>query len=167
MQHEIWRMIEQGEERGRNSTLIRQIQSGGGVDVGVIAICLSAFPPDLWLFLNGSTFDGTVYPALQDHIGGTTLPDWTDVFLIGAGSLFALGATGGEATHALTAGENGPHNHEYGYCEEHGVAGPAGGTVVTSTDSFTGLATTGPSGSGTPHNNIPPCVGVNFMIRAA
>lgn len=40
-----------------------------------------------------------------------TLPNYVDRFEVGAGSLYGLGATGGEATHALTQSELAAHGH--------------------------------------------------------
>ena len=57
--------------------------------------------PAGWLVLDGSTFDGSTYPALAALLGGTTLPNMTDRFPIGAGTK-ALGTSGGAATRALT-----------------------------------------------------------------
>lgn len=43
--------------------------------------------------------------------GGRTLPDLRDKFVVGAGGAYAKGATGGEATHALTTSEIPSHAH--------------------------------------------------------
>lgn len=40
-------------------------------------------PPENWLKTDGSTFDGTVYPELEDFLGSTTLPTVADPVVAG------------------------------------------------------------------------------------
>jgi microcystin-dependent protein len=97
----------------------------------------------------------------------------------------ALGATGGEETHALTSGENASHTHavtDPGHVHglnnikfsQTNVAGGINSNAYLPTGSFaSGLtsdsATTGisiqSSGSGTPHNNMQPWTAWNVMVK--
>lgn len=43
--------------------------------------------------------------------GSNGTPDLRNKFIVGAGDTYAVGATGGEATHALTEAELGTHDH--------------------------------------------------------
>ena len=43
--------------------------------------------------------------------GSNNTPDLRDRFIVGAGSSYSVGATGGEATHTLTVEEMPSHNH--------------------------------------------------------
>ncbi len=100
----------------------------------------NATPPAGWFIRNGQAISRAANPSLFSLIGtaygagdGSTtfnLPDDRDLVLIGAGNLYALGSTGGEATHILTTTEMPQHNH--------GVTDPTHGHVSpahTHTDS--------------------------------
>lgn len=74
-------------------------------------ICAKVDIPAGWLPLDGATFDAAVYPDLYAMLGNSnTLPDFTDRFMIGAGSK-ALLTTGGAPTKVLTAANLPPHAH--------------------------------------------------------
>ena len=62
---------------------------------GVIVMWSGAVVPDGWALCNGA--NGT--------------PNLRDKFILGAGSTYAIGATGGEATHVLTTSEMPSHSH--------------------------------------------------------
>lgn len=75
------------------------------------------------------------------------------------------GLSGGEARHALTSGENGPHTHppaapSTGFIAAVGAAGALGGGAEVGS-----YGVTGSSGSGTPHNNIQPTILILKCIR--
>lgn len=76
-----------------------------------------------------------------------------------------VGRSGGEARHALTSGENGPHTHApasptTSFIGSTGAIGALSGGADVGEASFTGS-----SGSGTPHNNIQPTVLMLKCIR--
>jgi microcystin-dependent protein len=148
--------------------------------------------PAGWLALDGATFSGTEYPALETLLGTTTLPDFTDRFPIGAGTK-ALGTAGGivEATlveanlpaHTHDAGtlatsSTGNHTHSIGRSAATGSGGMvARGTATLDVDSTanvqsTGAHThtvsgaTGSTGSATPVDILNPWRALWFIIRA-
>ena len=90
-----------------------------GVPVGAGALWFTATPPANWLICDGSALDTTTYAALFAAIGYTyggsganfNLPNLRDRFGLGASATNALAATGGEATHLLTAAEIPAHTH--------------------------------------------------------
>lgn len=90
--------------------------------------------------------------ALCNGSNGT--PNLTDKFIIGAGNSLAVGATGGESTHTLTEAEMPAHTHPF-YEDGNAASGGQGNHVRTTTVGTYPL-TTGSTGGGDPHNNMPP-----------
>jgi microcystin-dependent protein len=218
-----------------------------GVEIGSGALWFTATPPANWLICDGSSLSTSApYDKLFAVIGYTfggsganfNLPGLATKFGIGAGAGYALGATGGEASHTLTTAELAPHPHAitdvshshtaYQTAHSHGIttgshahglttnphahgssllrfvgtggafgiagggnsnvsagntdnAGNIGGNSDTAgnlggnTDaqapavgvnaSGTGLSTTQNAGGGAAHNNMPPWLAVNFIIK--
>lgn len=96
--------------------------------------------------------------------GGGTWQLLEDSFLVGAGNLYTLGATGGEAEHTLTVDEIPNHTHRdniynqgSGMTYNHVTWGTCG------TDNIAGTAV----GGGQAHNNLPPYTAVNMWLRTA
>lgn len=145
-----------------------------------------ATAPTGWLLQDGSAVSRTTYSDLFAVIGtihgagdGLTtfnVPDHRGRVGVGVGTAtgangataHTLGQKGGEETHALTAAENGPHTHNvnmrWGGTIGAGNAADApprsyGGTLDSV--SFFTLS----SGSGTPHNTLPPYIGLNYIIK--
>lgn len=114
--------------------------------------------------------DDPTSPA--SFIGGT----WEqikDCFILAAGDTYAAGSTGGEAKHSLTNLENGPHSHEvvaFGNDDwYYKTSNPVGIkfqtqyhtlindiSIVGTADESAGYLATNSSGTGQPHNNMPP-----------
>ncbi len=68
--------------------------------------------PAGWALCDGGTYtapDGT----------SVTTPDLRDRFIVGAGGSYAVGATGGEATHVLTVDEMPAHTHSVASAGSH------------------------------------------------
>jgi len=90
-------------------------------DVGDVKMTLSPVAPPGWLMCNGQAVSRQTYAALFPLIGisqgagdGSTtfnLPNYKDRMPVGAGGLYPLGSTGGEAAHVLAKTEMPPHNH--------------------------------------------------------
>lgn len=124
--------------------------------------------------------DDPTSPA--SFIGGT----WEqikDCFILAAGDTYAAGSTGGEAKHSLTKLENGPHSHEVvalGNDEwYYRTSNPVGIkfqtqyhtlindiSIVGTADEFSGYLATNSSGTGQPHNNMPPYTATYIWRRA-
>lgn len=98
---------------------------------------------------------------LCDGTNGT--PDLRDRFVVGAGGDYAVGETGGEATHTLTIEEMPAHSH---------VIGIGGGHMVSKTypmggDTFEYNKNTTSVGGGQPHENRPPYYALAYIMRVA
>lgn len=101
------------------------------------------------------------------------------MFLLGASDTYPAGSTGGEAAVALTEDNNGPHTHIF----QKFLTGSGGvktdGTTIqrgyVGEGNYDASLTVPPkeryvlstSGSGTPHNNIPPYYSAYIWRRVA
>lgn len=107
---------------------------------------------------NPSTYFGGTWEQLQDR------------FLLGAGSTYSAGSTGGEANHTLTVDEMPSHNHSY---TDRNNGDASTNRVTLSGDSnknltaTSGSYTTGNRGGGQAHNNMPPYLVVYMWKRTA
>lgn len=149
--------------------------SGGEAPTGSIMMWPGAAAPTGWLLCQGQTvLRSTTLGALLVAEGmpygtgnGTTtvhLPNMKGRFPIGqsdAGTAWdALGETGGAATHTLVIGEIPAHTHTVDVSVSNAASGPNipayrnGGTINTGTQ-----------GGGGAHNNMPPYLTLNFIIR--
>jgi len=141
--------------------------------IGKIDLFLRAIP-DGWLALDGTTYDEADYPELYAVIDAIyksvpaetfTLPDMSDLFIVGAGSTYDVGDTGGANTHALTVAELAAHSHSYVPplvdidLEAPGAPDVAAARLGTPTQ-------TGTTGSGDGHENRPPYIAVTYAIFA-
>ena len=207
-----------------------------GMPIGGGCLWFTATPPTNFLIANGASLDTTAYATLFAVYGYTfggsganfLLPNLTNRFPMGAGT---LAATGGEATHLLTAAETPVHAHpitqvahahtasqpahvhpdpghahtisDPGHSHGLNVGGTASGTNFAAGVGFTpaptntnaagtnigingavtnlqaaggdavtvnpttppGPTTTGNAGSGAAHNNLPPYLQINFIVR--
>ena len=91
--------------------------------------------------------------------GTTGTPDLRDKFVVGAGSTYAKGATGGEATHTLTVGEMPSHTHRYS------VKGGSGSEQGGGSGGYDIEGTTGSTGGGAAHNNLPPYHALYYIMK--
>ena len=151
--------------------------------VGAVFAYACSTAPDGMLKCDGSAVSRTAYARLFGRIGefygagdGVTtfnLPNIKGRTIIGAGTadsgtVFTVGATGGEETVSLTGAQNGPHNHtiytgDNGYSIGYGGVA-SGGEAGIVRDSTIDRIVAGYSGNGEAHNNMPPYVVLNFFI---
>lgn len=119
-------------------------------------------------------------PTSPASLFGGTWEQIKDRFILAAGDTYAVGSTGGEATHKLTVLEMPSHSHPQRAYTDDGnqnqivsdrVSGSIGGGkqnepyhwVSTASD----VLLSGLSGEDAPHNNMPPYVAMYVWKRIA
>lgn len=147
----------------------------------------SVLPASLsgWLLCDGAAYGSTVYPGLYEIIGSSynttngqsapatgyfRVPDLRGMTLLGVNTAItdfnAIGKYGGAKTVALTTSEMPAHTHTQ-------IAKYSGGTSsgahvnldTTINNNDYGYAQTGSTGSGSAHENMPPYVVINYLIK--
>jgi microcystin-dependent protein len=112
-------------------------------------------------------WNGTTAPggwAICD--GGSGTPDLRNRFIVGVGSGYVLGATGGEALHTLTEAEMPKHTHQHSHAPVYfadtpgGDMAQGGGTKATPPK-----WTTDPTGGSQPHENRPPYYALCYIMK--
>jgi microcystin-dependent protein len=179
-------------------TTLTVLTGGGLAPTGSLTMWAGAVvsPPTGWLACNGANVSRTTYSALFAVVGTTwgagdgsttfTLPNLLNGFPVGAGSTYALAATGGSAnatlvshTHTATSVVTDPtHKHSVigSIGGGNGQAQPAGaGTANTvtypetgTTNASTGITvatTNSTEGASATNANLPPYVAVGFIIK--
>ena len=118
---------------------------------------------------------GTIYQSTKStnpstFIGGT----WTSLegrFLVGAGTTYPSGTTGGEATHTLTTAEMPSHTHQGIYQDNIQSDGGVANTLISITKLNAAIDCsvdiTRAAGGGEAHNNLPPYKAVYMWERTA
>ena len=158
--------------------------------IGEVVCYAGTEAPYGWLKCDGSAVSRTTYSLLYSVIGTTygsgdgsttfNLPDLRDRFPVGAGSTYAVGSTGGEASVTLTEAEMPTHaGHLYS-----NVGVPYSGNATSKYLLYTALSDYGSVGRGwnnnsneaypagvnrgssSAHNNMPPYVGLIYIIYA-
>ena len=72
------------EENGQKKIKPLTADAGAGNPVGTIIPMYKKSNPSGYLYLDGSTFDETVYPLLYAYLGTNVLPDYREFALVGA-----------------------------------------------------------------------------------
>ena len=163
------------------------------VPVGVVQMWAGKAAPAGWLLCQGQAVSRTTYAALYAVCGtayGTgdgsstfNLPDLRarmPIGLSGSGAFNALGKAGGEENHTLTTEEMPNHSHplnnriytdmpaKSGNQQKYILQGNSGDRwLSTNLHDGTGVPNTDSTGGGGAHNNMPPYVVMNFIIRAS
>ena len=139
---------------------------------GTILIYGGATAPEGFLMCNGQAVSRSDYDVLFQIIGttfgtgdGTTtfnVPDLRTKFIVGSGNGYSLGSTGGAASVTLTTQEIPAHTHTVNMTN-----GASGGSTVPAHNTGSGVTTfgSGSTGGGQAHENRPPYLTVNFIIK--
>jgi microcystin-dependent protein len=140
------------------------------------------FPPKGWAFCNGQTMPINQNQALFALLGtiyggnGTTnfaLPNLQGKVPVHMGSGFALGQTGGEASHTLSIGEMPRHPHVFqGTTNNADNAAVTGNLMATAANLYTAAnnlttlvpSTVGNAGNSQAHENMQPYLTISFCI---
>lgn len=137
---------------------VNYANSAGSVSVnGVTGLIDKIYPVGSIYMSVNSTSPATLF--------GGTWEQLKDRFLLGAGSTYSNGATGGEATHTLTTNEMPAHSHTG---KVHKTDGHYTGDVNetrTWSDPDTEVRITNSVGGGAAHNNMPPYLVVYMWKR--
>ena len=158
---------------GNATFIVRKM--GGVLRIGFISMFDGTFDND------GHPIDATTgLPDDHWHIcdGTNGTPDLRDRFIVGSGNAYAVGNTGGEATHALTESEMPAHRH---YPDNNGaIAGNFICTFLQGTDhwlvhglsggqawnpSIMGDVPMSSAGGNQPHENRPPYYALAFIKK--
>lgn len=133
--------------------------SSGGTDVSTVLN--KVYPVGAIYMSVNSTNPKTLF-------GGTWV-QIKDRFLLAAGTTYKAGATGGEATHTLTADEIPNHQHVLWYPNAGGEQSAAIGYPEAGSKNtwYAEASKTGGAGGGAAHNNMPPYLAVYVWKRTA
>jgi microcystin-dependent protein len=96
------------------------------------------------------------------------IPDSRNKFIVGSGSGYSIASTGGEANHVLSKYELPAHTHQVQHLVSGGSGnqGASGQTATTFQTLFDGtILTDNGEGLGYGHNNIPPYLAKNRIIK--
>lgn len=157
----------------------RILQMWEGMTGTVLPYALATAPAG-WLLCDGAALTAGTADVLRQALidagnpygddggGNPLLPDLRGRHALGAGTgpsltARALGDVGGEEDHALSVGELPEHDHPV----DTDTTGTAGSDSAAPVASGTGSATvqSGPTGNGDAHNNMPPFLALNHIIK--
>ena len=118
---------------------------------------------------------GSIYISVNStspaSLFGGTWERIEDRFLLAAGSSYAAGTEGGEAAHTLTVDEMPAHSHNINASYANpGSATSVNGKLLAGHDENSWLwehTSTGSTGGGAAHNNMPPYMAVYMWKRVA
>ena len=126
-----------------------------------------------WLLCDGSAVSRTTYSTLFAAIGTTfgsgngsttfNLPDLRGRFALGVSSGHALATKGGAETVTLTVDQIPSHSHTVSI--SHYSQSSGNGSVDKKSGTSSATFTTSNTGGGQAHNNMPPYLSLNYIIK--
>lgn len=177
-----------------NGTAWIAVGKSSGVPSGSLVAYAGSSAPAGWLLCDGSAVSRSTYASLFTAIGTTfgtgdgsttfNIPDARGRVLAGKDNMggtaanrltsggsgitgTTLGATGGAETHTLTTAQLASHSH--GLTNVQGSLSPAAGGALEGTFPSANASAASPSsaaaGSGSAHNNQPPTLVANTLIK--
>lgn len=121
-------------------------------------------PPGVIVMWSGAVSEIPNGWVLCDGDNGT--PCLLDRFVVGAGSIYNVGDTGGEATHKLTVLELPRHVHSLNMIDKEDTLAPVKNILGTKGNSYgSNNAMTGAQGDNNPHNNMPPYYALCYIMK--
>ena len=155
------------------------------IPVGTIVMLGGSEIPTGWLLCDGTSVSRETYNALFDAIGttygdgdGSTtfgLPNFKRRFPLGVDSgswecgkesyYTSIGKTGGEYQHVLSISEMPAHGHSFTAHRTYDREDDTGADVNNAQGIRLSTGYTNSAGGNQPHNNIPPYLAVNFIIK--
>ena len=163
--------------------------AAGAVPPGTVTAFAGKTAPNGWLLCDGQSYSIATYRDLYNAIGTTyggygqsfQVPDLRGRFPVGkdTGTFATLGGKGGEEKHTLTVSEMPAHQHSGNDRAWHdkqkrngqqwfvGLTHDRGSWMSNAAnDGLTNQDTeTGTTGGNQPHNNLPPYISLNFIIK--
>ncbi len=164
----------------------RPLGNNAGTPAGTIVAFAGDSVPNGWLYCNGGSLFQVKYPELYAAIGTKygggngkfNLPDLRARTIFGSdardGDFNSLGKTGGSKTHTLTVDEMPSHSHLIdGSVYADKPSSPqtwtnkqsSGSNWFTQISNVSGGVRTVNDGGGQPHNNLPPYIAMNYIIK--
>jgi len=140
--------------------------------IGEVRSTAAATLPDGCLWCDGGTYERVDYPDLYASLAPAFIlsadeffvPDLRGKFVSGAVVVGDVGQTGGEAAHTLTVDEIPSHSHTIPLTATTLALEPGEVAVITPIPILT--SSTGDTGGGSSHNNIPPYLSLGYYIVA-
>ena len=163
--------------------------AAGAVPPGTVTAFAGKTAPNGWLMCDGQSYSIANYRDLYNAIGTTyggygqsfQVPDLRGRFPVGkdSGTFANLGGKGGEEKHTLTVAEMPAHQHSGNDRAWHdkqkrngqqwfvGLTHDRGSWMSNAAnDGLTNQDTeTGTTGGNQPHNNLPPYISLNYIIK--
>jgi microcystin-dependent protein len=98
--------------------------------------------------------------------GGNGTPNLCDRFIVGAGSSYNVGVTGGESEVILSIDQMPSHTHIHNHLPAYFADAPGGAMAQgTSTRDVPPKWETDPTGGGKPHENRPPYYALCYIMK--
>jgi len=150
---------------------------GLGALVGAPVAWLLAAIPNGYREFDGSAIVQATHPQLY-ALFGATIPDLRGLMMLGASGTYAVGSSGGEASHTLSTNEMPSHGHQVQGPDSHTWGANYGTVSGFATFSYSPSIVNGGSygggilraleaGGGASHNNLPPYRAVRWITVAA